>query len=49
VTIRRRRLTEELIVVAEEDPTVQLVPTETNRPLTQSERTLRDAWLGSKH
>jgi predicted metalloprotease with PDZ domain len=48
VTIRRRGVSEELIVTAREDPTLELIPTETNRPLTRSERTLRDAWLGSK-
>jgi predicted metalloprotease with PDZ domain len=49
MTIRRRGVSEELIVTAQDDPTLELVPVETNRPLTQSERTLRDAWFGSKH
>lgn len=49
LTIRRRGVSEELIVTAKEDPTLELVPTETDRPLTQAERTLRDAWLRSEH
>jgi predicted metalloprotease with PDZ domain len=48
VTLRRRGISGEVVVIAREDPTLELVPTETSRPLTQSERTLRDDWLGSK-
>jgi hypothetical protein len=39
---------QDLIVTPMEDPTLELVPTEINRPLTQSERLLRDAWLNAK-
>jgi predicted metalloprotease with PDZ domain len=48
MTIRRAGVTQDLIVTSVEDPTLELVPTEINRPLTQSERFLRDAWLNSK-
>jgi predicted metalloprotease with PDZ domain len=48
VTLRRRGVGEELVITAREDPTLELVPAEASRPLTQSERTLRDDWLGSK-
>jgi hypothetical protein len=48
MTIRRAGVMQDLIVTAVEDPTVELVPTEINRPLTESERFLRNAWLNSK-
>ena len=46
--IRRRGTPLDLNVTAQEDPRLELVPAEMNRPLTQSERSLRDAWLRSR-
>jgi predicted metalloprotease with PDZ domain len=46
--IRRAGLTMDLVITVQEDPGLELVPAERNRPLTPSERALRDAWLGSK-
>jgi predicted metalloprotease with PDZ domain len=48
VRIRRRGATETLTLTTTEDPRLELVPTDTNRPLTQSERKLRDEWLASR-
>jgi predicted metalloprotease with PDZ domain len=48
VRIRRRGVLLDLKVTTQEDPRLELVPTETNRPLTASERGLRDNWLKSR-
>jgi predicted metalloprotease with PDZ domain len=48
VQIRRRGVLIDLVVTTQEDPRLELVPAEVNRPLTTSERTLRDAWLRSR-
>ena len=46
--IRRNGAPLDLVITTQEDPRLELVPTEVNRPLTPSERALRDAWLRSK-
>ena len=38
----------DLTVTLQEDARLELVPMEALRPLTPSERSLRDAWLASK-
>ena len=38
----------DMTIVTQEDPRLEVVPMEVNRPLTQSERALREAWLGSR-
>jgi predicted metalloprotease with PDZ domain len=48
VRIRRRGVMQDVTVTVQEDPRLELVPTETNRPLTPSEKNLRDAWLSSR-
>jgi predicted metalloprotease with PDZ domain len=48
VAVRRTGVTQDLIVTTEGDPTLELVPAEGNRPVTPSERRLRDQWLSSK-
>jgi predicted metalloprotease with PDZ domain len=48
VRIRRRGAPLDLTIATQEDPRLELIPTENNRPLTPSERSLRDAWLKSK-
>jgi predicted metalloprotease with PDZ domain len=48
VRIRRDRAPLDLVITTAEDPRLELVPAEGNRPLTLSERTLRDAWLKSR-
>jgi predicted metalloprotease with PDZ domain len=48
VRVRRRGALLDLVVTAQEDPRLELVPAETTRVLTPSERTLRDAWLRSR-
>ena len=46
--IRRKGALLDLPLTTREDPHLELVPAETNRPLTASERSLRDAWLRSR-
>jgi predicted metalloprotease with PDZ domain len=46
--IRRRGVQQEISVPTEEDPRLEIVPLETERQLTDAERQMRDAWLGSK-
>jgi predicted metalloprotease with PDZ domain len=48
VRIQRRGASMDLTVTMVEDQRLELVPIETNRPLTPSERALRDAWLKSR-
>jgi predicted metalloprotease with PDZ domain len=49
VSIRRRGVTQEIIIALDEDPVLQVVPVEnTGRRLTAAELAFRDAWLGSK-
>jgi predicted metalloprotease with PDZ domain len=46
--IQRRGTPLDLTITTREDPRLELVPTETNRPLTPSERQTREAWLKSR-
>jgi predicted metalloprotease with PDZ domain len=48
VSIRRRGVGQTMTVTVTEDPSLELVPMEANRPLAPSERATRDAWLKSK-
>ena len=48
VRIRRNGVPQVLTVTTQEDPRLELVPVEAERPLTRSERSLRDAWLSSR-
>jgi predicted metalloprotease with PDZ domain len=46
--IRRGGTPLDLTIATQADPRLELVPTDSSRPLTQPERALRDAWLKSK-
>ena len=46
--IRRKGALLDQVMTVREDPHLELVPAERNRPLTPSERAVRDAWLKSK-
>jgi predicted metalloprotease with PDZ domain len=46
--IRRRGTLLDVVITAQEDPRLELVPLESRRPLTSSERSLRNAWLNSR-
>ena len=49
MTIRRRGVTQDVVIEIGEDPRLHVVPIETKgRQITAAERAFRDAWLGSK-